>query len=298
MHSERTPKGFTLIELLVVIAIIGILIALLLPAVQAARESARRAQCTNNLKQIGLACHSYHDAQKSFPPGYVAAATYPDTTPGWGWGAYLLPYMEQEAVYRQIDFRQPVENSPAIQTLVAAFLCPSDSPPQSAFSISDAAMNTIAQAAPSSYAASVGDNTYEADEPECNGIFYRNSWTRIVDILDGTSHTAMLGDRAWVIAKGVWAGSPNDAVVRPGLRNTWQTTTAASPVFVLARCNGINVNDDADGGLDDFASNHVGGVNFLFADGSVRFVPNATDQHVIWAWGTKAGGEIVSGQDY
>jgi prepilin-type N-terminal cleavage/methylation domain-containing protein/prepilin-type processing-associated H-X9-DG protein len=296
--AERMQRGFTLVELLVVIAIIGTLIALLLPAVQAARETARRSECTNHLKQIGLACQSYHDVWRAFPAGYVATAALPDTTPGWGWGASLLPYMEAGPLYSLVNFSQPLEDSPAVTGMLGLFLCPSDSPPSSPFSVTDATLNSIVDAAPSSYAGSMGDDTYEPDEPVGNGVFYRNSWTRLADILDGSSQTVMAGDRAWVVAEGIWAGSPNNAVVRPGPRNTWPTTTGVSAVFVLARCNGINVKDDADGGLDDFASYHPGGVNFVFADGSVHFLRDNTDHRVIWALGTTAGGETLPGQSY
>src|SRR5260370_6608020 len=121
-------RAFTLIELLVVIAIIAILIALLVPAVQKVREAAARTQCINNLKQIGVACHSYHDANKGLPPGYSATAAYPSTSPGWGWAAYLLPYLEHGNLYRQINFNSPVESQSAIQTIIPVFLCPSDTP--------------------------------------------------------------------------------------------------------------------------------------------------------------------------
>src|SRR5438132_1655199 len=160
MMRKTERDAFTLIELLVVIAIVGVLTGLLLPAVQKARESANRLKCQNNLKQIGLALHNYHDANRSFPPGYRASVPYydgaTDTTPGWGWGAFILPFIEQGNLDRQLNFNQPVQNSLVIQTMVKVYLCPSDFTPEAAFPVPDAFGNTVALAAPSSYTACVG----------------------------------------------------------------------------------------------------------------------------------------------
>jgi prepilin-type N-terminal cleavage/methylation domain-containing protein/prepilin-type processing-associated H-X9-DG protein len=295
-------KAFTLIELLVVIAIISILLSLLLPAVQKVRESANRTKCQNNLRQMGIACHQYHDTHRSFPPGYVAGVPYPDTTPGWGWAAFMLPYIEQENLYRQIDFRRPVERSSAIRTPLSIFLCPSDPPPPPEFAVTDATMTPLCTAAPSSYAATVGQDASEVDAPKGDGVFYRNSKTRIADITDGTSQTVLLGDRAWSQTNGIWAGAPNGAICRSGTANVWTNATGPAQSLILAHNNWINITTDADGGLDDFSSNHPGGVNLLFADGSVHFIKSITsdgvERRAFWALGTRAGGDSVDALDY
>lgn len=297
--ANRLRPGFTLIELLVVIAIISILISLLLPAVQKVREAANRSQCANNLKQIGLACHTYHDAIRALPPGYTATAAAPSTSPGWGWAAYLLPYLEQDNLYKQINLNNPVETQSAIQTMVKIYLCPSDTPPTTPFVLTDATATTICSAAPSSYAATVGDDASETDALTGNGPFYRNSRVRITDITDGTSNTTLIGDRAWADSMGIWAGAPNNTICRAGPTNPWSGATGPSQDFVLVHNNWINIKTDSDGGLDDFSSKHPGGVNLLFADGSVRFIQSITvdgpQRLAFWAMGTIAGGEVIQG---
>jgi prepilin-type processing-associated H-X9-DG protein len=267
--------------------------------VQQVREAAARTQCKNNLKQLGLACHTYHDSSKVLPPGYTATASYPSTSPGWGWAAYLLPYLEQRPLYQQINFKLPVEGQPAIQAILSIYLCPSDSPPPAPFAVTDAVFGTVCMAAPSSYAATCGSDASEVDDFTGNGIFYRNSKTRLTDITDGTSNTTMIGERAWADTNGIWAGAPNSAVTRPGSTNPWQSATGPAQCLILAHNNWINITTDADGGLDDFSSKHPGGANLLFADGSVRFIRSITADGPIhlafWAMGTRAGGDSTDG---
>ncbi len=299
-------RAFTLIEVLVVIAIIAILIGLLLPAVQKVRESASRLKCQNNLKQIGLACHNYHDAQKCFPPGYLAVSAYTDgatdTAPGWGWAAFLLPYLEQDNLYRQINLAQPVQNSAAAQAVLPGFLCPSDLTSPGPFTVTSAGGAPVAVLGPSSYAATCGPDASDVADPTGLGVFYRNSQTRLTDVTDGTSQTVLAGDRAWSQAMGTWAGAPAGAVMRAGAQNPWPSATAPAPCLVLAHNNWVNIRTDSDGGLDDFSSNHPGGVNLLFADGSVHFVASITGEGQLHAdfqaLGTRAGGEIIQQLQY
>ena len=275
MNPKRS--GLTLVELLVVIAIIGVLVALLLPAIQSARESARRTQCSNNLKQIGMACLNYHDSFSGFPSGYIASVPYSvtvPTMPGWGWQSLILPMMEEVGVHSAIHFELPIEapRNSIIQTVISGYLCPSDQVEPVDFLLTDVGGNAITYAAPSSYAACVGSDASEVDAATGNGVFYRNSHTRISMITDGTSHTTIIGDRGWGQVHGIWAGAPDSAVTRAGEFNPWQSATATAPALILAHNNWINILTDSDGGLDDFSSFHIDGANMLFADGSVRFI--------------------------
>jgi prepilin-type N-terminal cleavage/methylation domain-containing protein/prepilin-type processing-associated H-X9-DG protein len=314
LSLRARPAGFTLVELLVVIAIIGTLVGLLLPAVQAAREAGRRTACVNNLKQIGLALLNFHDEHQRFPPGYVATSPYTDgasdTSPGWGWASCCLPYLEEKSVYAAIKFNLPVEapgNSQAVQTLVKVLICPSDLVPQSAFDVPDGFGSPLGKAAPCSYAACCGGDESDTFAATGLGVFYRNSKTRIAEITDGTSHTLLIGEKAWTNAKGIWAGAIANAVCLRGPGNPCPGSGQASypaPTLVLSHSHLNNAVTDTDGGLDDFSSEHPGGSNCLFGDGSVHFLRSipgdlpdggyTPESLSFQALGTRNGGETLS----
>jgi prepilin-type N-terminal cleavage/methylation domain-containing protein/prepilin-type processing-associated H-X9-DG protein len=324
--SQR--RGFTLIELLVVISIIGVLVALLLPAVQAAREAARRASCTNNLKQIGLALQTYHDALECFPMSYAARRAFvdgaSDTAPGWGWSAMILPQIEQPALFQATNFGLPVEapqNSTVVRMLILAYLCPSDPTPGAPFPIDDGSSTVLASVAPTSYAACVGDDRADSttglnNDGLGNGVMYRNSRVRLADVTDGASQTILVGERAWSITSGIWPGVVTGGVVRRGPANPCPTTGALfypASTLVQAHCNVLNTDTDPDGGIDDFSSRHPGGALFVFADGSVHFLKSvlrnsgrrpdgstiySPSSLVLQALGTRSGGEVISSDAY
>src|SRR6266436_5022135 len=201
MPPPAARQAFTLVELLVVIAIIGVLVALLLPAVQQAREAARRTQCKNNLKQIGLALQNYHGDFLRFPPGYVSNfdASGNDTGPGWGWGAMILPQLEQQNLQNSIDFKQPIEAAANAAPRIAplpAYLCPSDSvrpawPAVTRDPIGNPTA-TICDVASADYVAVFGISEPGIDG---EGVFFRDSGIGLKDIRDGASSTLLVGER-------------------------------------------------------------------------------------------------------
>ncbi|HEY7310701.1 MAG TPA: DUF1559 domain-containing protein [Gemmataceae bacterium] len=283
MKRRSARKAFTLIELLVVIAIIGILVGLLLPAVQKVREAASRMSCTNKLKQLGLALHSYHDRTGSFPPGYLDGNPNPssdagfDQGPGWGWAAFLLPDLEQTNVFNRIDFTQPVAVSPVRATFLPIFWCPSDRQLQT-FSVynsgpSPSALATLAQG---NYIACNG--MYETD-PYAGmntGAFLRNSRFRVADITDGLSNTIFLGERNSGHAPATWTGAVRGGSV-PALASP-DPIGNETQAQALVLGHGNRDHPPSLPGLwdpDVFYSNHTGGANFLFGDGSVHFLPTA-----------------------
>jgi prepilin-type N-terminal cleavage/methylation domain-containing protein len=296
-------KGFTLVELLVVIAIIGTLIGLLLPAVQKTREAANRISCANNLHQIGLALHNYHDTRGSLPPGYLCkvSADPAYTAPGWGWAAFILPYLEQENLYRQIDFRLPVEHPKhegvRTQTL-RMFNCPSD-PRTEVFTVLDQSGNPLADAATNSYAACFGALLEIADTPgKGNGVFYRNSRVRLTDITDGTSSTIAVAERAAYFTQTPWAGAVTGGTARitPGAP-TRSNAVEPAPVLPLAHTGSHTMNDPS-ADPDDFFTSHTGIGLVLFADGGARGLRKGVSLPVLQALSTRNGGEVINCSDY
>ena len=297
-------RGFTLIELLVVIAIIAVLIALLLPAVQQAREAARRTQCKNNLKQIGLALHNYHDQFRTFPPGYISVdAATGQMTPldggsGAGWALLILPQIDQSALYNKFNLNlriaDPV-NAPLIKIPLTAFLCPSDPAPTQTWMLTADGnpSQVLAELATANYVAAFGSVSLDdCENPigtapvtaagQCvgNGAVFHNSRVKMRDFTDGTSHTVLVGERKTRAADDWWS--------------TWAGMVAGGEEAgqrILGSMDHTPNHPAAH--FDDFSSPHVGGTQFLMADGHVRFMSENIDAALYKALGTLQGGEIV-----
>jgi prepilin-type N-terminal cleavage/methylation domain-containing protein len=294
-------RGFTLIELLVVIALLGVLAALLLPAVQAAREAARKVQCRNNLKQMGIALHQYHDGHACFPIGYVAAPSLDPaaTSPGWGWGARLLPQLEQGPLFDAINVNLAVEhaaNLTARTSRLAVFVCPTDRP-TGRFAVVRDDGSPIVEAETNSYAGNYGRGGEIADAPEQgNGVFLRNRVVALGDLIDGSSRTFAFGERGSLLTRTAWAGAINGGVcmVTPGAPTSSRAVEEGG-VQVLAHTGSAVVNGpDAD--PDDFFSPHAGGAHFLMGDGSAHFIKSSIHVEVYRALSSRNGGEVV-GED-
>ena len=243
------------------IAIIGVLVALLLPAVQAAREAARRSQCSNNLKQIAIGIHNHHDTMQTFPAGYD-----PDT--GWAWGYALLPYIEQNALYEAagpITATMDLSNATRlklVQTKLKAYLCPSDSGPD-LNEVKTEPYGASQRLARANYLGIMGSITVDSASVIGNGVLYQKSKIRFADITDGTSQTLLFGERDYVKHRGaVW----------PGTQQSWSSFRHANvnPTYITSGLiNGTHENC--------FSSRHPNAAQFAFCDGSVRLISQTID---------------------
>lgn len=331
-HRTAVRQAFTLIELLVVISIISVLIALLLPAVQRVRESANNVHCLNNLKQIGAALHNYEGAHRSLPPAYLfiggaAATANPilptpqpklidsmwwvwntglpylgiDTAPGWGWGAYLLPYIEQDNLAKQITWSDHIELAKYAEmrnVSVPVYNCPSDWG-VGVFTVYNEFNDPIVDAHTNSYTANYGTLFHPGEQPDIgNGVFYRNSKTRIIDISDGASNTLAIGERAALFIKSPWIGS----VTRGSTRTTqgapvYFAAVEEAPTQVMARAGRVPLHDPYSMPYD-FYSGHRQSVNFLLCDGSVQTLSTRVTIDTLLSLGTRAGGEVVNAGEF
>ncbi len=287
--SPTSPsRGFTLVELLVVIAIIGVLIGLLLPAVQVAREAARRTQCANNLRQIGLALHNYESSKQKFPVGSVEsnfASVF----------ATVLPYIEQGNLHDQYDFSRyytDPQNAALSQQALPNFLCPSMVIPRR---VPEPLGNEVG--GPSSYLANEGTNNHMV---RCDGMFgvqwptygYQNPPLAFRDILDGSSNTLAIGETTYGAKDYLWGSSVPQ--IGGTVRYGYARWAVGYPRGISLGTTLFPLNQPSRLTLGGFSSEHPGGLQFLFMDGSTRYVADELDPVVLNAMGTRAGGEVIN----
>lgn len=307
--QTRRRQGFTLIELLVVIAIIAVLVSLLLPAVQQAREAARRTQCKNNLKQIGLALHNYHDTHGSFPPACLAlsyagnAYASPTAEPGrtsvaggWGWTVFVLPHLEQANLYSALNPNGnnfPSAPTALTQTILPFFICPSD-PSGNIVTSTPLGGDGTTGHAKSSYPAIFGSTTVNYINTAARttrGMFWYNSAVRLRDVTDGGSNSIMVTERIWdggtseTRRGAIWAGKCPGSNVLLDAGNKYSNLIRVQnhPDWLIKGLNGNSA-----------MSMHVGGVHFVLGDGAVRFISQNTDGATYQRLGQMADGEVIS----
>lgn len=313
---NKSLRGFTLVELLVVIAIIGILVGLLLPAVQAAREAARRMQCSNNLKQIGLALHNYESSFKAMPAGCNGIPNAAGTNfngHGWTWHASILPQLEQNNLFNAVQGPDGMGNElggttsgkPLVvrATIVPLFWCPSQP------NVTAASQKGGFQ--PANYNGNMGTRIGNGND-DCictgvsnlqqmmsdpwgcmngDGIFYVRSRTRFADVIDGLANTIFVsevGDSGGDAIGHFSAGSDRKAMFSGGADSNPPTEMSE---FLIA----AETNDPINGGAEEAAGSwHPGGAMFLMGDGSVQFLSENIDMRIYRGLSTRNGGETVT----
>ncbi len=301
-RSPNRRAGFTLIELLVVIAIIAILIGLLVPAVQKVREAAARTQCVNNLKQLALACHAYHDVNRRMAAGQLnpgtadaPAGSFPGAVTGRDrhpWTVLVMPYYEQQTLYNTLISQVAAGAGPwgaaCRTTVIPTLICPSD--PNGGF--------VAGEGSAANYVGCFGSTMYSNTG---NGIFYPQSKTRMADITDGTSNTLLLGE--------ILVGNGGDDR-RGRIWNSWAGENFFSTLYgpntlnadVCWTCGTVMTNNPCSANTSGIANNvqtsrstHPGGVNSAMADGTVRFITNSIPTGTWQAISTRSGGEVIPG---
>ena len=309
--------GFSLIELIVVIAILGVLIGLILPAIQAIRQNMIRLECQNNLKQIGLAMQNYHSTHGHLPPGYsyTLPAAPPEIGklkfdfpkphhfnlpiwPGWGWAAHILSEMDDEPLARRIDLTKPVSGVNATEvrvTTLKMYRCPADTG-AGVFDVLNYFSDPVMPAASNSYAASFGwAGKVNVPGAKGNGAFYANSAVRLNQITDGTSQTILVGERAGSFTRTPWVGVIDAGSVQTTPEAPVYWTMVVPPgAMPLARVNYRSVNDVWSEPYD-FWTPHPSGIQFAFGDGSTRLFKMNTPIEILSAMATITGGESLAG---
>jgi prepilin-type N-terminal cleavage/methylation domain-containing protein/prepilin-type processing-associated H-X9-DG protein len=316
-RDSRSLKAFTLIELLVVIAIISVLVALIMPAVQSARESANRAKCQNNLKQLHLAAMEYHDSFNAFPAGwYCYVPTYdangnlingdqncatvgtPYMPYMWNGMTGLFPRMDQINLFNEINFNlrtDAPDNATAIRRTIDTFVCPSNRRPDTV--TSGTGSQATSRLGPSDYRgnmaagmvapnSSIGCPVQDPTNPNClyydNGMMYQNSTVNMADVTDGSSFTAILGESLYL--QGVWSQATSCCV------RTNIDRTINQPIVVNTTNGPVNY-------WTYWASKHPGLVNFAYCDGSIRPINQGINKVILNKLMTRNGGEAVSADE-
>ena len=277
-------RGFTLVELLVVIAIIAFLAALLLPAVQAARESVRRSSCANNLKQIGIAVGSFEDAHGVLPPGYSHSA---------GWAVFILPHLEQLPL---ADRNADADNSQLRVTSLPVFLCPSDSSKRVWIAnTGPPSFSPICTVAEANYVGVFGTT-----DPGTvgDGVLFRNSYVELKDSTDGTSQTLLVGERSMRLGPATWVGVVAGTVLVPDPKSgVGSGPPVSAPGMVLGHSGDGHGPGDRASRVNQFYSLHAGGdgVQFVFVDGHVKFLSSSMNYVTYQALTTRARNDATSG---